>query len=149
MTAAEREARRGFVAQAARRMEAAGVCWADWARRHGFKKHSVMKVVRGQRACLHGESYRIAAALIERAGPPAMRKLSTQIRAHAAQVALLEAVSADFAELLEALEALAGLCETAVVAVEPGCETDWTQALHRAHRVAGRVRGPEAGGGGS
>ena len=145
MTSVEREARRGLVVQAGRRMEAAGVCWADWARRHGFRRHSVMKVVRGQRACLHGECFRIGAALIEHARPPSMRRLSTQIKAHATQIALLEAVSEDFAELLGVLEELAGLCETAVVAVEPGCETQWADALHRAHRVAERVRSPEAG----
>ena len=63
MTSVEREARRGLVARAVRRMEADGVCWAEWARERGFAKHNVMKVVRGQRACLHGECYRIAAAL--------------------------------------------------------------------------------------
>ena len=63
MTSAERGARRGLVARAVRRMEADGVCWAEWARERGFARHNVMKVVRGQRACLHGECYRIAAAL--------------------------------------------------------------------------------------
>ena len=145
MTSVEREARRGLIVRAARRMESAGINWSKWARLYGFRKHSVMKVVRGQRACLHGESFRIAAALIEHARPSSMRKLSTQIKAHATQIALLEAVSGDFAELLGVLEDLAGLCETAVVAVEPGCETDWAEALHRAHRVTERVRGPEAG----
>ena len=124
MTAAGRAARRVLITQAARRLEADGVCWAKWARRHGFRRHSVMKIVRGQRACLHGESHRIAAALI--AGT--VLDIASWAR-----------------DLLEALEELAGLCETAVVAVEPGCEADWAQALHRAHRVAERVRRPEAG----
>ena len=63
MTSVEREARRAFVAQAVRRMEAAGVNWSAWARERGFSINAVRQVRRGEAVCLRGDAYRIAAAL--------------------------------------------------------------------------------------
>ena len=154
MTSVEREARRGLIARAARNMESAGVNWSEWARDHGFQKHSVMKVVRGERTCLRGECYCVAQALMRAeksrivrvalAGP-AVQPLPRGEVADSRPAGL----SGNSVELLECLETLAGLCETAVVRLAPGCAAQWSEALDRAHRVAERVRCPETGEGGS
>lgn len=41
----------------------AGVSVAEWARQHGFNRYLVYMVLRGERKCLRGESFRIAEAL--------------------------------------------------------------------------------------
>ena len=58
-----RAERRAAVAAAVERQAAAGVCWAEWARAHGFSRHAVRHVVRGRGPCVRGEAFRIAAAL--------------------------------------------------------------------------------------
>ena len=42
---------------------ARGETVADWSKRHGFKRHTVYKVLRGERRCLRGEQHKIAIAL--------------------------------------------------------------------------------------
>lgn len=58
-----RAERRAAVAAAVERQAAAGVCWAEWARAHGFSRHAVRHVVRGRGPCVRGEAFRIAVEL--------------------------------------------------------------------------------------
>ena len=133
MTAAEKEARRGLLVRAARRMESAGINWSKWARLHGFRKHSVMKVVRGERACVRGECYRIAEALLQ----GAFRPMPEVLRVAAA----LADAARDATELLDALEKLSHLGLVAVTAVKADRVEEWGMALDRARSLARRVRG--------
>ena len=133
MTAVEKEARRGLVVRAGRRMESAGINWSKWARLHGFRKHSVMKVVCGQRTCLCGESFRIAEALLQ----GAFRPMPEVLRVAAA----LADAARDVTDLLESLEKLSHLGLVALTAVKADRVEEWGMALDRARSLARRVRG--------
>lgn len=74
MTAARVSTDNGFqarVAAARARLRDNGMPISAWAREHGFSPTLVHNVLTGKRACLYGESYRIALALGIRAKPMA------------------------------------------------------------------------------
>ena len=155
MTPAGRHCRREAVAAAASKLEAAGVNWSQWARRHGFKKHNVMNVVRGRRACMRGESFRIAVAL----GAVPATSPREERRKQAAKVVEATAWNARSsptlaaavrrlrvppavreAGLLEALEELIAACDQAVATVHGRRAGQYGGALRQARHVARRAR---------